>query len=392
MSSSRVSMLLTVYTGEEVKVSLKKGEFFVGVLTHRMTHKVNDKVTSVSHYQLKNFQLTYVIDDDLTVVKNTLELEPKNIENVELYSDVEGEYHSDLSKIQKQCFWPVDLEKKVNKSGQKKFLKAMEQEEQRFWQVNEAIEKGFASSLAIFSKNTHLIQKDENGKFLLKAIEHNRAKMVKWFFESDNYTVPENKNRRAKLFYEASRRGNLDIIQLLVKNGFDINTSYFLDLDKKDYEYVPIEPIVNEAHREVLTWLIEKKLITITPRKFFGLIKQNYSNVLFDLLLALIPKSEKQIYYNNGLAAAPCGGFDLIDKFIQLGADINFIDEQGCTALCYALLNYSDYSLKTLVKAGANISLGDMGGGQSPIQFAESEEFGRAKYVEILNAQSVSSE
>src|SRR5690606_29777618 len=123
--------------------------------------------------------------------------------------------------------------------------------------------------------------------------------------------------------------------------------------------------------------------LIFTPQRFQLLVSRMNNTMMYPVFLDLIPNEKRQEYLNKGLLGAAGGYFGLIDKFLDEGAEIDYMDEDGLTAICYALSSFNDTNIRHLVEKGANCDLG-MINGQTPKEFAASLTT-LSKYSEILN-------
>ena len=147
----------------------------------------------------------------------------------------------------------------------------------------------------------------------------------------------------------ASQEGYLEIVQLLVEVGANVNIvrqgnalmSAASNGHKETFDY--LYPLTNpKFHIEALEILSNG----IRMREFQEQASPN-TIALIDALL------ERR--------------YDDFQTILATGIDVNSLDEEGCTAIFVAVLMDSREAVHTLLEAGANPDLGNMMDGRTPL-------------------------
>ncbi|MCG8573679.1 MAG: ankyrin repeat domain-containing protein [Flavobacteriales bacterium] len=373
----------------EMKVSLKKGAYFVGIYSHNEVITVDEEVLTLHYYHLPDHYIDYEVSKDHRVRKTLVAVSEKNVKAVDAFEDVGGDRFSDNIKLQKQTQWPIDLEKKINQSGMKKLLTKIKAEDPNKIDLQEAIVGGSIEALEhIYSNHPEVFKlKDDYDEtfydWLMITVENNRLSVLKWLFEHPELCIRES-NKKAQILLEACKKGNQEIIDLLLEQDYNINQPYISKAEEYTVEYDPLEALIKRSLKKLVNHLYEKEILEIPANRFERLVGATTNDSLWETFLKFIPEDHKQEYLNKGLIGASYGSFLLIDKFLDAGADINYVDEKGMTAVCCALVVFKDTNLNTLLEKGADRNLGTING-QSPKEFANSSN-SLPKYAEILNS------
>ena len=368
----------------EMKVFLKKGGFLVGVYSHYEVLTIDEKVITLHYYKLNDQHIAYQIDKNRIIQKSLVAVNEKDVKAVELFKEAGGEPFSDLKKLQKQTFWPYDLGKRINQAGLKKMLAKIEEQAPTKLELKASIIGGYLKAVElIYAKAPDLFQmEDEYAEtfydWLMIAVDHNRLDIIQWFF--DHPKIAQRKeNKKAEILKHACKRANLEILEFLLDQGYDINKGYLYT----DYSYDPMAELMKRTALDVVEMIKARGTLALSPKRFGSLIGRMRNEVLFDSMMDFIPAEEEQAYLNEGLTGAAFGYFGLIEKFLEKGAEIDYMDEKGMTPICYALSAFNDTCLSRLIKHGANRELGKING-QSPKEFAASLD-SLPKFAEILN-------
>ncbi|MBL4706011.1 MAG: hypothetical protein JKY54_15910 [Flavobacteriales bacterium] len=373
----------------EMKVTLKKGAFFTGIYSHFEVITIDEEVLSLHYYHLPDHHIEYLVSKDYAVQKNLVAVQEKNVSAVDLFEEIGGDRYSDNNKLQKQTFWPIDIEKKINQSAVKKLLKKINEETPTKLELQEAIITGNYEAIQLLyttSRDLFQIEDDYAQLFydwIFITVKHNRLEILQWFFKHPDVCQRE-ENAKAEILVEASKKGNKAVIELLLNSGYDINRSSIFKTDKAEYATDPMEAIVERGLVDVAHFIQDQGSLEMTPERYFSLMGQMRNTLLSDFLFDVIPTSNEQEYFNLGLLHASHIDNDLIEFYLEKGADINFIDKNGMTAICYALSYSEESSLETLIKHGANPDLGKVQD-QTPKEYAQSLS-SNPKILEILNS------
>ncbi|KAL9018700.1 MAG: hypothetical protein Q9185_004014 [Variospora sp. 1 TL-2023] len=232
------------------------------------------------------------------------------------------------------------------------------------------------------------------GTCLMRQVERGDAQTVHWLLKKGASVNIQDSRLRKTALHEASYRGLLDIVDLLLSHGADARIS-----DKNGYSALHVACWVNE-------WNVTSRLldhgVDVNKQDDKGETALHAAACHHDpqcliLLLAHGADVEKQDRYGvsplfvaagrdspHSISALLKAGADVnkqssygrtalmeaacrdsrraLNVLLEAGADINKESTDGETALILAAGNYSIHALSALFKAGADIEKQDLGG------------------------------
>jgi len=168
------------------------------------------------------------------------------------------------------------------------------------------------------------------------------------------------------IFLRAIYKGYIDIIEMLIEKGLDVNARY------NYYYYSEYSNEVREDDSDNMTLLMYACRITwrnpVSQANIMGLILPKGSKInnvdltkLKDVVKLLIDKgADVNAKTNDGdtalMWAAISGEVDIVKMLLEKGADVNAKNNHGDTALIFAAAQGNVDIVKILLDAGADIS------------------------------------
>ena len=195
--------------------------------------------------------------------------------------------------------------------------------------------------------------------------------LLKYGAKADNHAGYESQGP----LHEASARGTLELVKLLVSKGADVN-------DTTSKEGTPLMEAVKENHLEVATFLLQQGAGKTINQTF-----QDGNTALFEAKSAematlLINNGANPLHINKKgktllLDAIISRRNKPLSVFLDSGIDVNTQDNTGTTALIEAV-KATDYGydvkvVQQLLEKGANVNLAD-NKGNTPLLYARSLE------------------
>lgn len=180
------------------------------------------------------------------------------------------------------------------------------------------------------------------------AISVESDEMVLKLLEAGANPLFENENEGTSLMF-AIEKGNLDIIDILIEKGADVNKA-----DKSG----------------------------CTPIQNLGVYKEDAVEILYRLLKAgANPNYESD--YPLLLQAVDQDDITMVLLLLNSGAKMDVVNDMGDTALMRAVANTNPRMVRELLKAGADINATD-NDGLTCLDFSYKRSFGREEIINIL--------
>jgi ankyrin repeat protein len=185
---------------------------------------------------------------------------------------------------------------------------------------------------------------------LIEAIKATNIGKVELLLKTDANLVKVPDNTSMAPIHYAAELGNLAIVELLAKNGADLNS-------KTDKGWTPLHFAVMRSHTNVVKFLLENKVD----------VNQQTTAGITPLMLA------------SGLAYNP----EIVKLLLQSGANVNLKDQFGNTALSLVASVPDEFVVsEMLIKAGASVNVRDIITGFTPLHHAAARD--NAKLAKIL--------
>lgn len=184
------------------------------------------------------------------------------------------------------------------------------------------------------------------------------------------------------LLMEAANVGDLEIVELLVKNGAEVNR---VDVHGNS----ALIYASREHHWKIFEYL---SLLTETSLKEASLFMAIYNNEAeaIDILLrsekSISNCRQKGIWSENGLTALMVavqeGSSSIVQKLLRFDANPDLVDEDTCkTALVYAIEYEKLELVQLLVEAGADLDFRD---GSSETPLLKAIKLGNSEIIDFL--------
>jgi len=360
MDKGKISSYLSFHKSdqEEALVALKNGSYFVARVHHFEHNKKRTGVTRAVHFETTHFEVKYEMADGQIFLRKRLIID----ENIIIYIDRIPKdltsYYSDLEKLSKQCLW-LDLPKTESLSAYKKFMNSFVEKipTQRGSELLiEAITKGYIDALPKLNEDLKIADKS----LLNRVINSVQPGVLKWYF--DNKIIELSSDDKTQLLIEACKIGNLEIIQFLLEKGFDINSVYAFEYvndrkEKRIIELSPIDDLIEACHEDIFNWLFKGNKITLTLKHFTRACLAYNGEFIAEIMIPNIPENNKQEFLDKGLQnAALTNKFDLFEKLLGLGANINYLESDGIPMLFSAAQNDNRSMVRLMIKAGIDVN------------------------------------
>ena len=180
--------------------------------------------------------------------------------------------------------------------------------------------------------------------------------------------------------FKASESGNIQIMELLIRNDFDVKTK---DIWRNSLLFAAVE------HPHMLSYLIGKG-VSVNDRNFAGntiLHEALYVGNKESLSILLNRRADPDLRNRDGktllIEASDLQEPDLVRLIIIAGANPHLLDNRGNNALHFAAYSGDPETVKILLIAGINPNIKNAEG-LTPLSLAlENEEYGEA-IIELL--------
>ena len=194
----------------------------------------------------------------------------------------------------------------------------------------------------------------------LAAFTRNSIEMLDLLVERGNMDVNARNNQGGTPFHSAGASGNVELVEYLLKNGVDIDdadysNSTILHYAVRGRQNEVIERLVrrganvekknNDGYTPLHTAVVEGYLDTLQVLHVHGHADPNTFSVIKDLS----PLHTASLF----------NYFQIIDYLLDMGANVNAVNELGQSALMVAGFHNQLEAAKSLLKAGANVDLAD---------------------------------
>lgn len=210
--------------------------------------------------------------------------------------------------------------------------------------------KGVKPSGDIGGKSVAVVSPVPTAFPLIEAIKANNIEKVEILIKTDSNLIKIPDNSSMTPIHHAAELGNVSIVELLAKNGADLNS-------KTDKGWTPLHFAVARSHTNVVRFLLEKKVN----------VNHQTSAGITPLMLA------------SGLAYNP----EIVKMLLQAGADVNLKDQFGNTAISLVASVPDEYVVsEMLIKAGASVNVRDVITGFTPLHHAAARD--NAKLAKML--------
>lgn len=196
----------------------------------------------------------------------------------------------------------------------------------------------------------------EGNTALMMAIRNNNFDIAKMIIENKADLNLQNDRGETALMI-AVKRGNKEIIKMLIENGAN------LDLQNEDKETALM--IATEYGEKEIAKLLMEKGADVNLQNVSGetaeILEEKYrimNEEKYMKSLEIIGKSEKDLIVN----AIENGNEEMLKALIEKGANVNFQDEDGNTALMLAIEREDEKTAKLLIENGADVNLQNKNG------------------------------
>ena len=209
----------------------------------------------------------------------------------------------------------------------------------------------------LFNSNLLNFNRDDDSS-LINASMYNELEIIDFLIKK-GININRIVNGRAALHW-AVQEHHIDAIELLLKNGADINLIGFKkysDGFDEDGEY-PLGIAGGEVY--------EKKPITL---KIYKLLLERGAN----------PNIKDGQGCTELMGVVLFKKIELVKLLLDFGANLNSIDNEGATALFYAKLRKQDKIAELLIEKGANPNLGSIG--DVSIKDLDNEELRKKAFI-----------
>jgi len=158
-----------------------------------------------------------------------------------------------------------------------------------------------------------------------------------------------------QFFYKIFLSSNLELLDFIFKNGFDINEKILFSNNSNEKRYIPLlHYILNMGNFDDAKFLIEHGFDKNSKSEYNAL-----NRYIYDKFVGINSESSffDQEKYNGGNALFfAVRDFNLIKLLCESGFDINFKTIGGYTPLMYASLKGSAETVKYLIEHNANVN------------------------------------
>ncbi|WP_300756961.1 ankyrin repeat domain-containing protein [uncultured Brachyspira sp.] len=220
---------------------------------------------------------------------------------------------------------------------------------------------------------------DIKSSVLMIAVDNNNMEMVKLLLSYGADIDYQGFRGITALFsaLEYDRKENIEMVKLLIKNKADVNIAYSGD---RGNEETPLMYAAMKGYKETVKILIENKALVNKRNRnnvnaliyayMFGhddiadILLQNGSDSLDKSLNAANLNEATLLSDNAPLINASRNSTNeiFLQKLIYNGADVNYKNYNGDTALIEAALNGKINFVKLLIKNNADVNVQNMGG------------------------------
>lgn len=191
------------------------------------------------------------------------------------------------------------------------------------------------------------------------AIASGQPRIARFLIDNGaNVNVRDDRGRQP--LFTASLLGTKEIVELLVNHGAEINPS------EKDSPNIPLHAALRRGHYEIAKYLISKgaDVLVVSQSGYTALHAACESGNPQIVELAISPNSNLNAKDKTGvtplrLAAQAHDSVEIAAILIKHGADVNIPDEDGRTALNWAVTMHHTKTVELLLQHGADVNIVD---------------------------------
>ena len=201
---------------------------------------------------------------------------------------------------------------------------------------------------------------------LHRAMRDDLHDIASWLITSRSQD-PNELNGRDMLLYDASDRGNLKAVQLLIEHGADVNA-------QREYGLRPLQAASTERHLDILRLLLGNGA-NINAQACMGSTALNLVSTDGELEVVRVlleNGADPNLASDLGTPLYHALGrnhLEVARLLLEYGADINARDKSGSTLLHRATLRADERTVRLLLERGADIDATD-DEGKTPLQIA----------------------
>ena len=233
----------------------------------------------------------------------------------------------------------------------------------------------------LLSDGANVDYQDEEGlTVLMYAIENNKLDTVNVLIDAgaDLNMLDEAHGWPALRYALRNENENIDIVNVLVEAGADLN------IQDKEWKISDLMIAAGNGMVDIVRALLAAGAdVSLKSEEGKTAIDYATSQEIRDLLRVAEAAAEVN---KELIRAAGRGDPKRVEDLIRDGADVDYQDKNGWTALMYAIRNHKIDTVNTLISAGANVNVKNKSGDSALIIAVDNEYIDIVK--ELLNARA----
>ncbi|XP_051154847.1 putative ankyrin repeat protein RF_0381 [Leptopilina boulardi] len=180
---------------------------------------------------------------------------------------------------------------------------------------------------------------------LFEIVRCGYLKLLKYLIDNGCGEINTKTDDNISLLHYSAYYGQLDILLYLLANDAEVNI--FTEEEKE----TPLSCAIREGHTEIVKQLLKNGAEMIK-------VDINAENVKDEILTLLLKAGHSMVNYFGEqkpfLIAAEMNYWQLVEAFIEIGVDVNSLNEKYQTALDFAVVELNLKMVRILLAAGAN--------------------------------------